>query len=61
MHLLCERGMLSRAEIARATGMSRSTVSGLITDLAADDLVLGLDTRLPPAGARPARPAAKTT
>jgi len=58
VHLLRERGTLSRAEIARATGMSRSTVSGLISELVADELVLELGTRLPPAGGRAGRPAA---
>jgi predicted NBD/HSP70 family sugar kinase len=58
VHLLRERGTLSRADIARATGMSRSTVSGLISELVADDLVIELGTLLPPAGGRAGRPAA---
>ena len=58
VHLLRERGTLSRAEIARATGMSRSTVSGLISELVADELVMELGTTLPPAGGRAGRPAA---
>ena len=37
---LREHGMVSRAEIARRTGLSRSTVSSLVADLQADGLVV---------------------
>src|SRR5215210_530554 len=37
---LREEGMISRAEIARRTGLSRSTVSSLVADLQADGLVV---------------------
>jgi predicted NBD/HSP70 family sugar kinase/biotin operon repressor len=37
---LRERGTASRAEIARHTGLSRSTVSSLVADLQADGLVV---------------------
>ena len=36
---LRERGTASRAELARATGLSRSTVSTIVADLMAADLV----------------------
>ena len=58
VRLLRERGTLSRADIARATGMSRSTISGLISELVADDIVMELGTKLRPAGGRAGRPAA---
>ena len=37
---LRERGTASRAEIARATGLSRSTVSSLVSDLQAHGLIV---------------------
>jgi predicted NBD/HSP70 family sugar kinase len=37
---LREEGQISRAEIARRTGLSRSTVSSLVADLKADGLVI---------------------
>jgi predicted NBD/HSP70 family sugar kinase len=37
---LRDEGMISRAEIARRTGLSRSTVSSLVADLQADGLVI---------------------
>ena len=37
---LRDEGMISRAEIARRTGLSRSTVSSLVADLQADGLVV---------------------
>jgi predicted NBD/HSP70 family sugar kinase len=37
---LREEGQISRAEIARRTGLSRSTVSSLVADLQADGLVV---------------------
>ncbi len=37
---LREEGQISRAEIARRTGLSRSTVSSLVADLQADGLVI---------------------
>jgi predicted NBD/HSP70 family sugar kinase len=40
IHALRAEGLISRADIARATGLSRSTVSSLITDLQADGLVV---------------------
>jgi predicted NBD/HSP70 family sugar kinase len=61
VRLLRERGTLSRADIARATGMSRSTVSGLIVELVADGIVMEPGTRLPPVGGRAGRPAAAVT
>src|ERR1043165_1261202 len=37
---LRDEGQISRAEIARRTGLSRSTVSSLVADLQADGLVV---------------------
>jgi predicted NBD/HSP70 family sugar kinase len=40
IHALRDQGLISRAEIARRTGLSRSTVSSLVSDLQADGLVI---------------------
>jgi glucokinase-like ROK family protein len=40
IHALRDEGQISRAEIARRTGLSRSTVSSLVADLQADGLVV---------------------
>ena len=40
IHALRDRGLISRAEIARRTGLSRSTVSSLVAELQADGLVI---------------------
>jgi predicted NBD/HSP70 family sugar kinase len=40
IHALRDEGMLSRADIARRTGLSRSTVSSLVGELQADGLVV---------------------
>jgi predicted NBD/HSP70 family sugar kinase len=40
IHALREEGQISRADIARRTGLSRSTVSSLVADLQADGLVV---------------------
>ena len=40
IHALRDQGLISRAEIARRTGLSRSTVSSLVSDLQADGLVV---------------------
>src|SRR3954463_3025033 len=37
---LRDEGQISRADIARRTGLSRSTVSSLVADLQADGLVI---------------------
>src|ERR1700754_1367423 len=53
---LRDEGMISRAEIARRTGLSRSTVSSLVADLQADGLVIerpGHARAEAPGGARP--------
>src|SRR5256885_1635491 len=39
IHALRDQGKISRADIARRTGLSRSTVSSLVADLQADGLV----------------------
>ncbi len=40
INALREHGMVSRADIARRTGLSRSTVSSLVSDLQSDGLVV---------------------
>jgi predicted NBD/HSP70 family sugar kinase len=40
INALREHGMVSRAEIARRTGLSRSTVSSLVSELQSDGLVI---------------------
>src|SRR6201995_6206816 len=40
IHALRDEGQISRAEIARRTGLSRSTVSSLVSDLQGDGLVV---------------------
>ncbi|MEH3054241.1 MAG: ROK family transcriptional regulator [Patulibacter minatonensis] len=50
-------GTASRADLARKTGLSRSTVSGLINDLIADGLVVDRD-ETQAAGAQGGRPGA---
>ena len=40
IHALRDEGLISRAEIARRTGLSRSTVSSLVSELQADGLVI---------------------
>jgi predicted NBD/HSP70 family sugar kinase len=40
INALRQHGMVSRAEIARRTGLSRSTVSSLVTELQSDGLVV---------------------
>jgi predicted NBD/HSP70 family sugar kinase len=56
VRLLRKRGAMSRADIARATGLSRSTVSGIVAALVADDLVMELGMAVPPAGGGAGRP-----
>jgi predicted NBD/HSP70 family sugar kinase len=56
IRLLRERGTLSRAEIARAVGLSPSTVSALVGSLVAEGMVMELGGQLPPAGGRAGRP-----
>jgi len=56
IRLLRERGTLSRAEIARAVGLSPSTVSSLVGSLVAEGMALEVGGQLPPAGGRAGRP-----
>src|SRR3954453_18609197 len=49
IHALRDEGLISRVEIARRTGLSRSTVSSLVSELQADGLVVE---RPEPAAAR---------
>ncbi|MBS2536875.1 ROK family transcriptional regulator [Catenulispora sp. NF23] len=58
VRLLRERGTLSRADIARATNLSRARVSGIVSELVADDVVVELGTSIPAAGGRAGRPGA---
>jgi glucokinase-like ROK family protein len=53
---LRSRGTVSRADIARLTGLSRSTVSSLVTDLQATGLVVERDVAGAPAGTQGGRP-----
>jgi len=43
MHVIRERARLSQADIARATGLSRTTVHSLIAELKAEGVVVELD------------------
>src|SRR3954449_3967838 len=54
IHALRDEGLISRAEIARRTGLSRSTVSSLVSELQADGLVVERPHPPPPPGG-PAR------
>src|SRR2546429_2546245 len=54
MEILRMHGQISQADIARATGLSRTTVSTLIAELKEAGLVAGVDTRS--AHARGGRP-----
>ena len=49
-----ERGQTSRADIARQTGLARSTVSNLVGELQRDGLVVERDTAASGQGGRPA-------
>ncbi|MDQ7809022.1 ROK family protein [Amycolatopsis sp. A133] len=49
---------VTRLEIARTTGLSAATVSGLVADLIADGVLVELERRVPPAGVAGGRPAA---
>lgn len=50
---------ISRADLARATGLTRVTISDLVAQLIGDDLVVELGQRMssPESGARPGKPA----
>jgi predicted NBD/HSP70 family sugar kinase len=53
---LRSRGSVSRADIARLTGLSRTTVSSLVTDLQATGLVVEREVAGAPAGTQGGRP-----
>ena len=53
---LRERGAISRADIARQTGLSRSTVSSLVADLQAAGLVVEREMAAAPRGPEGGRP-----
>jgi predicted NBD/HSP70 family sugar kinase/biotin operon repressor len=53
---LRERGAISRADIARQTGLSRSTVSSLVADLQAAGLVVEREVAAGPRGPEGGRP-----
>src|SRR5437763_1095444 len=53
---LRRRGAVSRAEIARQTGLSRSTVSSLVADLQASGLVVEREIDFAPRGTQGGRP-----
>src|SRR3954466_14070796 len=54
LEIVRERGQASRADIARQTGLARSTVSSLVGELQRDGLVVERDTAAPSQGVRPA-------
>lgn len=54
LQCLADEGPLSRADLSRATALTRVTVSDLVTELLADGLVRELGTK---PGARPGKPA----
>ncbi|WP_370614902.1 ROK family transcriptional regulator [Mumia sp. Pv 4-285] len=54
LQCLADEGPLSRADLARATSLTRVTVSDLVTELLTDGLVAELGTK---PGARPGKPA----
>ncbi|WP_334604663.1 ROK family transcriptional regulator [Micromonospora sp. CPCC 205546] len=54
LRMLYREGPLSRADLARRTGLTRVSVSDVVSDLLADDLVVEVGTR---AGTRPGKPA----
>ncbi|MEA2286638.1 MAG: hypothetical protein QOJ21_2681 [Solirubrobacteraceae bacterium] len=53
---LRERGAVSRADVARQTGLSRSTVSSLVADLQAEGLVVEREMAAAPRGPEGGRP-----
>ena len=50
VHTLRELGVASRADIARRTGLSRSTVSSLVADLRGEGLIVEMDSEHGPDG-----------
>ncbi|MEO5920081.1 MAG: ROK family transcriptional regulator [Pseudolysinimonas sp.] len=59
LQTLYRSGTISRADLARATGLTRVTISDLVAQLIVDDLVVELGQRTPSSehGARPGKPA----
>ncbi len=58
LQTLYRSGSISRADLARATGLTRVTISDLVAQLIGDDLVVELGQRTPSShGARPGKPA----
>jgi predicted NBD/HSP70 family sugar kinase len=53
LSLVRERGSTSRADIARSTGLSRPTVSGIVAELLAEELLARSDDRPHPERGRP--------
>jgi predicted NBD/HSP70 family sugar kinase len=53
---LRQRGAISRSDIARQTGLSRSTVSSLVSDLQAEGLVVEREVATTPRGPEGGRP-----
>ncbi|HVV20569.1 MAG TPA: ROK family protein [Pseudonocardiaceae bacterium] len=52
---------VTRMELARTTGLSAATVSGLVADLLADGILIELNERVPATGTAGGRPAAVLT
>ncbi len=59
LQTLYRSGGISRADLARATGLTRVTISDLVAQLIVDDLIVELGQRTPSSehGARPGKPA----
>jgi predicted NBD/HSP70 family sugar kinase len=59
LQTLYRSGGISRADLARATGLTRVTISDLVAQLIGDDLIVELGQRTPSSehGARPGKPA----
>src|SRR5690242_19263605 len=59
LQTLYSSGSISRADLARATGLTRVTISDLVAQLISDDLVVELGQRTASSehGARPGKPA----
>src|SRR5213592_797523 len=59
LQILYRSGSVSRADLARATGLTRVTISELVAQLIAENLIVELGQRTPSSGhdARPGKPA----
>ena len=58
LRALRDNGVMSRAALSRETGLSASTISALVRELARDGLVVDAGEQVPPAGQSAGRPGA---